>query len=58
MTGLYLYNKGSHTLHIKNLCKDARGSGLIPYDSENDALRFEGRSLGMCKVCMENAIRF
>ena len=53
MDDLYLYNKGSHTLHINGLCRDAKGKHLIPFSSEDEALKFAGRALGICKTCAQ-----
>ena len=50
---LYSYNKGSHLLHITNGCKYSNGSEYIQFDTEDEALCFAGRHLGMCKDCME-----
>lgn len=51
----YFYNTKTHRLHIKGLCKE---SNNLPYnvkffDSENEALAFDGRSVGMCKICLK-----
>ena len=53
MKKLYLYNTNTHTLHINNFCKDAKGVGLIEFDSENSAIKYYGRSLRMCEKCTE-----
>ena len=48
-----MYNKGSHTLHINDFCKDAKGRDLLIFDSENSAVKYVGRALKMCEKCME-----
>ncbi len=53
MKDLYLYNEGSHTLHINGFCRDANGKSLLPFATENDALAYAGRAMGMCKTCLE-----
>ena len=50
---IYLYNKGSHTLHLVKGCKDAKGVGLLEFFSEDAALAYAGRSLRVCKLCAE-----
>ena len=50
---LYLLNKSSHTLHIKSYCDKAAGCNCIPFETENDAVKYAGRSLKMCEDCMK-----
>lgn len=51
---LYIYNKGTNTLHIHGLCKDAHGSSNSDYfETENDAVKSKGRSLRMCQPCLD-----
>ena len=52
MKDLYVYNKGSHTLHINGFCKDAKGRDLLVFKSENSAVKYAGRALRMCEKCM------
>ncbi len=51
----YLYNPKRHTLHIKGYCFHAKGkcSDYIPFDSEDAALAYDGRSVGLCKLCQK-----
>ena len=60
----YFYNENTHRLHIKGLCKESKP---LPYHvrfffTYDEALAFDGRSVGLCKVCkkkqdeMEKAI--
>lgn len=53
MNKLYLYNEPGNTLHIKDFCAKANGPDLIPFDSEDEALAYAGRRMGMCKNCMD-----
>ena len=57
MKDLYIYNVGSHTLHIKGLCTYASGSPSDPnykfFETEDDAVKFARRSLRMCENCLE-----
>ena len=48
----YTYNEKTHTLHIKNYCHFSNGAGYIEFDSEDEAVKYAGRALGMCKNCM------
>lgn len=55
----YFYNPRTHRLHIKGYCRE---SNQLPYDvrffaSENEALAFDGRSVGMCKNCLKKRER-
>ncbi len=50
---IYFYNVKTHRLHIKGLCKESK---MLPYNtvffsSENEALAFDGRAVGLCKLC-------
>ena len=53
MKKLYQLNNGTHTLHINGFCPNSQSIDYIEFDSEDDALKYAGRSLGMCKTCME-----
>lgn len=50
----FLYNPKTHTLHIKGYCMHTKGarSDYIPFDSEDKALAYDGRAVGMCKICL------
>lgn len=49
----YLYNKQSHTLHIKGFCQYSKGkTDYIPFDSEDEARSFDGRA-SLCKFCQK-----
>lgn len=47
----YLYNKQSHTLHIRGFCQYSKGkTDYIPFESEDEAKASDGRA-SMCKLC-------
>lgn len=49
----YIYNPKTHTLHIKGYCHHtAYGyAGYLVFNSEAEALAYDGRAVGMCKLC-------
>ena len=49
----YIYNPKTHTLHIKGYCHyTAYGyAGYLVFNSEAEALAYDGRAVGMCKLC-------
>ncbi len=50
----YLYNPKTRTLHIKGYCQHTKGhTEYIHFSSENDALAYDGRAVGMCKICQK-----
>ena len=55
MKDLYIYNPGTHTLHIKSFCTNAQGNPNDPnykfFATEDEAIKFAGRSLRMCESC-------
>lgn len=55
MKDLYIYNTGSHTLHIKTFCTIAQGNLNDPtykfFSTEDAAIKFARRSLRMCEDC-------
>ena len=53
MKKLYSYNEGTHLLHITDLCQHTIGTNCIQFDTENEAVKYAGRSLGMCKDCID-----
>ena len=54
-TKLYIYNIGSHTLHISGFCTHAHAAPNNPnikfFATEDEAVKSERRSFGMCKLC-------
>ena len=53
MKGQFVYNPKTGTLHIKDYCHHTKGicSGYLFFDSENEVLAYDGRSIRMCKIC-------
>lgn len=54
MQGKYLYNLDTGKLHIVGYCP---ASKIKPYNikyfnTEDDALAYDGRAVSMCKICM------
>lgn len=50
---MYLYNKNTRTLHIKDYCQHAKGISpdYISFCSEDEAIARYGRSVSFCKLC-------
>ena len=51
----FFYNEKTHCLHIVGHCRESK---CLPYnvrffDSEKDALAYDGRSVRMCKMCQD-----
>lgn len=54
MKDIFLYNKGTRTLHIKGYCHHTKGkTDYIQFNSEKEALAYDGRAVGMCKICQK-----
>lgn len=55
----YLYNPKTRKLHIKEYCMHAKGncSTYLPFDSEDEALAYDGRAVGLCKLCLKERER-
>ena len=52
MKDVFLYNAKAHTLHIKGYCRFTKGiTNYLPFATENEAMAYDGRSVGMCKFC-------
>ena len=51
----YLYNPGTHTLHIVGYCCHTNGikPEYKPFNTENEALAYDGRGVRMCKICQK-----
>lgn len=49
----YLYNEKRRTLHIKGFCCHTKGanSEYLPFDTESEALAYDGRAVSLCKLC-------
>lgn len=50
----YLYNPKTGKLHIKDYCMHTKGicSTYLSFDSEDEALAYDGRAVGLCKLCL------
>jgi len=49
----YLYNEKTRKLHIKGLCWHTK-IGIYKgkeFSSESEALAYDGRAVGLCKLC-------
>lgn len=54
MKTVFLYNPKTGKLHIEGYCTHTSGkTDYIPFKSENEALAYDGRSVGMCKLCQK-----
>lgn len=54
MKEVFLYNEKTHTLHIKGYCQHTKGkTDYIQFNSENEALAYDGRAVGVCKICQK-----
>ena len=55
MKELFLLNTKTHRLHVKGYCQHTRGlnSDFKKINSEDEALAFDGRALGLCKICQK-----
>lgn len=51
----YLYNSGTHTIHIVGYCHHTKGknTGFIPFNTEDDILAYDGRGARMCALCQK-----
>ncbi len=49
----FLYNPKTNKLHIKGYCQHTKGlcADYIAFDTENEAIAYDGRAVGMCKLC-------
>ena len=52
----YLYNEKTHILHIEGCCPNAERSRITKlkiFSTENEALEYDGRAVGLCKKCQK-----
>lgn len=54
----YIYNLGTHTLHIENYCHHTHegmyyGTRFKCFASEDEAVAYDRRSVSMCKLCFQ-----
>lgn len=58
MREIFLYNEKTHTLHIEGYCVHASPRmGYKKFLSEDDALAYDGRAVGVCKLCQKKRER-
>lgn len=52
----YIYNIKTHTLHIEGFCTHTfkgmhYGNDYKSFKTEDEVIAFDGRAVGMCKLC-------
>ena len=49
----YIYNTKTCKLHIKDYCQWSKGIvyNSLLFDSEDEALAYDGRAVSFCKIC-------
>jgi hypothetical protein len=56
MKDMFLYNPKRCTLHINGYCmhtKNGYPDYYIPFNTENEAIAYDGRAVGICKLCQK-----
>ena len=59
----YVYNINTHTLHIEGFCHNTwqgmrYGKNYKLFSSEEEVLEFDGRAVGVCKLCQRKRDTF
>ncbi len=50
----FVYNTKTHRLHIVGYCPHASGGyNMIYFNTEDEALAYDGRAVGLCKLCQK-----
>ena len=51
----FAYNPKTGKLHIRGYCCQTKGTpyGFIFFETEREALAYDGRAVGMCKICQK-----
>lgn len=51
----YLFNPNTHTVHIKGFCYHTKGlcPSYIAFNAEIEPSAYDGRAVGMCKLCQK-----
>ncbi len=51
----FLYNPKTNKLHIVGYCQHAnpKRTDYLAFDTENEALAYDGRAVGFCKLCQK-----
>ena len=51
----FIYNTNTCKLHVQGYCShavQAKGcNNIVVFNSEDDALKYDGRAVSMCKIC-------
>lgn len=56
MSEKFLYNSKTNKLHISGYCmhtKKGYFENFIPFNTENEAISYDGRAVSMCKICQK-----
>lgn len=55
----YFVNTSTNKMHIRGFCYHSKlpPDNLAFFDTEDEALAFGGRAIGMCKLCMKERER-
>ena len=48
---IYVYNKLTNTLHIKDFCSNSNPVEKELYETENDVIKAKGKYVKMCEIC-------
>lgn len=48
---IYIYNKLTKTLHIKNFCSIGSEVGNEVFETEMDVIKAKGKNFIMCELC-------
>ena len=55
MSRKYIYNPKTNCLHIEGCCCHAKPRPeYIIFNSENEAVEYDGRAVKVCKICQKN----
>lgn len=51
----YFYNESTHRLHINGYCRESkiRPYNIRFFETEDEALAYDGRAVGVCKNCLK-----
>ena len=53
----FVYNKNTCKLHIQSFCPNSNYTSthqnIVIFNSEDEALKYDGRAVSMCKVCQK-----
>ena len=48
----YVYNIKTNKLHIQGYCHHSKATSYVKtFNTEKEALAFDGRAVSMCKIC-------